>query len=229
MKDHPATIVIVDPGELSRSSLREALEMEPDLMVVGETADPDAGLQRATESLAELVIIAETIMRPGDGFELCSRIHLSGCQAHVLMLLDQQDAQQILTALEHGAMGAVTRHDRLAEFLQSTRAAIRGEACVPRRLLGGVLSGLIHRRRRDVEVAQRYGRLSRREREVLALLSQGHDNRDISLHLVISPQTTRSHIQSILDKMEVHSRLEAVNLAVEHGLCETDGKVDVLR
>jgi DNA-binding NarL/FixJ family response regulator len=141
----------------------------------------------------------------------------------VLVLIDTQDATEILSALETGAVGTVSRDDRLDDVLRTVRGALRGEACVPRRLLGSVLGELIARRRRDDAVQLRYGRLSRREREVLALLAEGLDHTRIATALVISPQTARTHIQNILEKLEVHSRLEAAGLALEHDLVGSEG------
>jgi DNA-binding NarL/FixJ family response regulator len=117
----------------------------------------------------------------------------------------------------------VSRDEGLADMLRNIRAAIRGEACVPRRLLGGVLAELIARRRRDDAVQQKYERLSRREREVLSLLAEGSDHMHIARLLVISPQTARTHIQNILEKLEVHSRVEAAGLALEHNLVGVEG------
>ncbi len=93
---------------------------------------------------------------------------------------------------------------------------------MPRGMLGGLLRELIERRRRDEEVHARYRRLTGREREVLALLAAGDYVDRIARRLFISPQTVRSHVQRILDKLEVHSRAEAVALAIDHDLLVSD-------
>jgi DNA-binding NarL/FixJ family response regulator len=94
---------------------------------------------------------------------------------------------------------------------------LRGEAVVPRRLLGALLGTLIQRRRRDNEAAARFARLTRREREILTLVADGEDRQSIARALFISPQTARTHIQNMLTKLEVHSRIEAARFAHEHG------------
>ena len=100
------------------------------------------------------------------------------------------------------------------------QAALRGEACVPRGMLGSLLRDLIERRRRDDEALARYRRLTGRERDVLRMLARGADVNDIAPALVLSPQTVRSHLQHVLDKLEVHSRAEAVAFVLEHDLLD---------
>jgi DNA-binding NarL/FixJ family response regulator len=85
-------------------------------------------------------------------------------------------------------------------------------------MLGGLLRELVNRRREFDATADRIDRLSQREREVLRELAAGHDGDAIACRLFISPQTVRTHIQNVLAKLEVHSRLEAADLAREYGL-----------
>jgi DNA-binding NarL/FixJ family response regulator len=90
-------------------------------------------------------------------------------------------------------------------------------------MLGGLLDRLVNRRREQSDAVRRMGRLTPREREVLALLAQGGDNDSIARDLVISPQTARTHIQNVLVKLGVHSRLEAAAVAIRNGLLDTAG------
>jgi DNA-binding NarL/FixJ family response regulator len=94
----------------------------------------------------------------------------------------------------------------------------RDELFVPPRLLAPLLKGLILRRREEDDVARRAARLTRREKEVFALLVDGHDHEKIAEALVISRATARTHVQNVLRKLEVHSRLEATALAIHHDL-----------
>jgi two-component system nitrate/nitrite response regulator NarL len=87
-------------------------------------------------------------------------------------------------------------------------------------MLGPLLSRLILRRREQDDALRRAGRLTRREREVLALLAEGGDNDAIAQRLVISPQTARTHIQNVLSKLGVHSRLEAAAFVIQNGILE---------
>ena len=87
-------------------------------------------------------------------------------------------------------------------------------------MLGALLQRLIHRRRERDEALKRMAKLTRREREVLALLAQGADNDGIAQHLVISPETARTHIQNVLGKLDVHSRLEAAAFVTQNGILD---------
>jgi DNA-binding NarL/FixJ family response regulator len=219
----PATVVLADAEKLFRSALAEALDAEFDLRVVGEASTREQA-RTLVESLSpDLLLTAGDLDRPQEGLRLSRDSQTCTPPPRVLVLLDEQIATDILAALETGAVGTVSRDEGLADMLRNIRAAMRGEACVPRRLLGGVLAELIARRRRDDAVQRKYERLSRREREVLALLAEGLDHTRIATVLVISPQTARTHIQNILEKLEVHSRLEAAGLALEHALVGSEG------
>jgi DNA-binding NarL/FixJ family response regulator len=87
-------------------------------------------------------------------------------------------------------------------------------------MLGALLQRLIHRRRERDAALRRMAELTRREREVLALLAQGADNDGIAQRLVISPETARTHIQNVLGKLDVHSRLEAAAFVVQNGILD---------
>ena len=114
----------------------------------------------------------------------------------------------------------LTKGCPLSELIDATRAIHQGETLVPSRMLGPLLARLIHRRRERDEAAKRIGRLTRREREVLGLLSQGISNEGIAQALVISPETARTHIQNVLGKLGVHSRLEAAAFARQNQTAE---------
>jgi DNA-binding NarL/FixJ family response regulator len=217
------TLVLVEADSLLRSALVEALDAQPDLQVVGQTGTATEAFRLVQTLMPDLLFVAARLDQLRDGMRLSRAVQEGDRPPRVLVLIDAQDAAEILSALESGAVGTVSRDDGLDDILRTVRAALRGEACVPRRLLGGVLSELIARRRRQDAVQRRYGRLSRREREVLSLLAEGHDHTRIAKILVISPQTARTHIQNILEKLEVHSRVEAAGLALEHDLVGTEG------
>lgn len=124
----------------------------------------------------------------------------------------------LLEVLDAGANGYLTRDAPLAELIRATRAVHGGETLVPPKMLGPLLSSLLRRKRDQDRAFERLARLTVREREVLALLAQGSDNDGIARALVISPQTARTHIQNILGKLEVHSRLEAAAFVTRSGL-----------
>jgi len=215
----PTRLYLADEHALFRGALRVALDSQPDLEVVGESGDGRDLVEEIRRRRVDVLVV--DVALPGrNGFEVCADIKNSDLAVRVLAMSDFADDKTLLLALEAGADGYVTRDGRLADMVGATRAVVRGEACVPRRMLGGLLQSLIQRRRAADEVEQRYDRLSKREKETLALLGLGHDHEAIARELVISPQTARTHIQNVLGKLAVHSRLEAAALAVEYGFTE---------
>jgi DNA-binding NarL/FixJ family response regulator len=138
----------------------------------------------------------------------------------VLVLHDDADVEVLTGCLEAGAAGFQTKAIGVAELATALDAVRRGEAVVPRRMLGGLLGSLIQRKRRDDDATARYERLTRREREILAMIAHGDDRNAIAARLVISPQTARTHIQNVLTKLDLHSRIDAARFAHEHGYAD---------
>jgi DNA-binding NarL/FixJ family response regulator len=122
--------------------------------------------------------------------------------------------------MQAGASGYLTKATPLAQLIEATRAVLRGETIVPPAMLGDLLSQLIQSRERQNDVLRKLSRLTRREREVLALLVEGADNDLVAQRLVISPETARTHIQNILSKLDVHSRLEALALILQNNIAK---------
>src|SRR5207247_3996261 len=146
------------------------------------------------------------------------QISLKVPDCRVIVFSAQEDEQVLVEALEAGASGYLSKGSPLANLIEATRAVHRGEALIPPRMLGAVLRRLIVRRRERDEALKRMARLTRREREVLALVARGEDNDGIAQHLVISPETARTHIQNVLGKLGVHSRLEAAAFVTQNGI-----------
>jgi two-component system, NarL family, nitrate/nitrite response regulator NarL len=212
-------ILIADEQSLFREAVRVVLEGEPDLHVIAEARD---GLQAVAE--AERVHPDVALLDAGlpncDGIRATAMIKLRVPECQVLVLSGEEDHRTLIECLEAGASGYLTKECPLAELIDATRAIHRGETLVPPRMLGALLSRLIRRRRAQDEALRRTARLTRREREVLALLAEGADNDGIAQALVISPQTARTHIQNLLGKLDVHSRLEAAAFVRQNGILE---------
>lgn len=220
---HPTGLLVAASDELLRTSLAaafgpDAAEGLRDLRCVAQAATGAEATQQLGRHRPELTL-AHTGLSDVDTIEwVRGAARTSG--SRILVLHPRADVDVLVAALEAGAAGFQTTELTTADLAGALRAVRRGEACVPRRMLGGLLHSLIQRRRVDDEAQARLGRLSRREQEVLRLLGGGLDHDAIAAVLVISPQTARTHIQNVLGKLEVHSRLEATNFAIEHGFVD---------
>ncbi len=204
-------ILLADREPLFREAIRMVLDHEPDLLVVAEAAKGCGAVALAEELLPDVAILAADLF-DCDGGGLVGMIGDRAPACRILVLAPAEDQNVLLAALESGAAGFVTRTSPLNDLILAIRAVHRGEAMVPPAMLGPLLAALIRRRREQAAVLQRISMLTRREREVLVLVRRGADSRTIADELVISPETARTHVQNVLTKLGVHSRIEAAAL-----------------
>lgn len=212
-------VVIADGQSLFREAVKVVLSSQEDLTVVGEAID---GLQAVAEVERTVpdVALLDADLPNCDGIRATQLIVSRVPTCRVVVFSNQEDEQILVQAMEAGASGYLSKRSPLSELIDATRAVHRGEALVPSMMLGALLQRLILRRRERDDALKQVARLTRREREVLALLAQGSDNDAIAQALVISPETARTHIQNALSKLGVHSRLEAAAFVTQNGLLE---------
>jgi DNA-binding NarL/FixJ family response regulator len=213
------SILLADSHSLFREAVKAVLQAEPDLSVVAEARD---GQQAALEAQVHRpdVALIDVELSNCDGIRATSMIVQSVENCRVIVVADEEDEAILARAVEAGASGYLTKECPMTELISATRAVHRGETLIPSHLLGGLLARLIRRRREQDAAYHRIARLTRREREVLRLLANGADNDAIGQALVISPQTARTHIQNVLSKLEVHSRLEAAAFVMRSSILD---------
>lgn len=212
-------VLLADEQSLFREAVRVALSNEADIKVVGEARD---GLQAIAEAerLQPDVALIDANLPNCDGIRAARQITERVPACGVIVVSGQEDQRVLIDALEAGASGYLTKESPLVDLIEATRSVHRGEMLVPPRMLGALLRRLIQRRREHDGALTRMSSLTRREREVLALLAHGADNERIAQRLVISPETARTHVQNVLGKLGVHSRLEAAAFVRQNRLFE---------
>jgi len=210
-------VLLADKQSLFREAVRTGLEGQRDLQVVGEARSGPEAIGEAERTTPEVAILDIDLLVTG-GATLATRIceHAPGCR--ILVLGTDEDSGRLIELLDGGVTGYLTKQAPLSELVEAIRAVARGETLVPPRMLGPLLATLLRRRRERDTAYRRISHLTRREREVLVLLSEGADNDGIARALVISPQTARTHVQNILAKLSVHSRLEAAAFVRQNGI-----------
>lgn len=215
----PIRILLAEGHALFRAALQAGLEAEDGIEVVSAVGRDEQAVQEAERVAPDVALIDAALPATG-GVKVAAAIKASDLRTAVLIVSEIADPGTLFSAVEAGADGYLDRSGTLSDLVAAIRRVHSGHACIPPELLGALLRRLILRRRDEDLAVERFGRLSRREREVAALLVKGLDNRAIAEALVVSPHTARTHIQSVLEKLEVHSRLEAATFAMEHNLIE---------
>jgi DNA-binding NarL/FixJ family response regulator len=218
-QDARIKVLIADEQSLFREAVRAVLQNTSGFEVVGEARD---GLQAVAEAqrVHPDVVIIDANLPNCDGIRATSLIRSHAPDRRVLVLSDEEDQRTLLAALEAGASGYLSKASPLTELIEAVRGVHEGSTLIPTQMVGALVGRLLRRQGEQDEALRRASKLSRREREVLALLVNGADNDAIARELVISPQTARTHIQNLLAKLGVHSRLEAVAFVRGSGILE---------
>jgi DNA-binding NarL/FixJ family response regulator len=199
-------LLIVDDHPIVRDGLRGVFAAEPDLEVVGEAPDGAEAVRRGGE--ADVVLM--DLRMPGmGGVEAITRLRESHPDVRVLVLTTFDTDSDVLPAIEAGATGYLLKDAPREELLRAVRSAYRGESV----LSPSVAGRLMGRVRRPSD-----GTLSKREREVLALVADGTTNREAAKRLFVSEATIKTHLLHIYDKLGVRDRAAAVGEAYKRGL-----------
>jgi DNA-binding NarL/FixJ family response regulator len=210
-------VLLADEQALFREAVKMVLEDHRDFSVVAQTGDALYTLEEAKRTRPDIALV-DTELPDLTVDELIRRIKSSVPECGVILLSPRADLGTLVASMEAGASGYLTKDSGLDQLVEATRAVHRGETLVPSKMLGPLLGRLIHRGRDEDEAMRKLSRLTRREREVLALMMRGADNAVIAQALTISPETARTHIQNILGKLGLHSRLEAVAFVSGNGI-----------
>lgn len=212
-------ILLADAHSLFREAVKTILESEEDFRVIAEAGEGLEAISEAERTRPDIALLGINLPNC-NGIRATAAIKEKVPECRVVVLTDEEDQTTLVESIEAGANGYLTKESPLAELIDSTRAIHRGETLVPRRMLGALLARLIRKRREQDDALRKTAMLTNRERSVLALLAEGADNDGIAQSLVISPQTARTHVQNVLRKLGVHSRLEAAAFVMQNGILQ---------
>lgn len=212
-------IFLIDDHNLFRSGVKALLARQPDFEVVGEAADGLEGLKRAREMKPDVVLL--DLKMPGiSGREAVQMLIEELPQTQVLMLTVSEDEEDLLDTLKSGARGYLLKNIDADFLVDAIRRAARGEAVMSPQMTSKLVQGLQHSGREMAPEAADRDRISPREREILALLARGASNKEMARELKLAESTVKIHVQNILRKLNVTSRVQAAVYAVEHGIVE---------
>jgi DNA-binding NarL/FixJ family response regulator len=205
-------VLVVDDHKLFAEAVQLALEKHGMEVVIATS--PDEGLEAAAREAPDVVLL--DIGLPGrSGLELGKEILDQRPDAKIVVVTSFEDQRALQEAVRLGFHGFLTKDTKLPQLVRAITDVVEGQLVVPHRLA-------IRRRNGESEESDLLAsQLTRREREVLGLLASGSNSSEIARALLVSPNTVRTHVQSILAKLQVHSRLEAVAFATRHHLLST--------
>jgi two-component system NarL family response regulator len=218
--EDPIRVLIVDDHALFRRGLQMVLEGETDIDVVGEASDGHEAIERA-ESTTPDVVLMDVRMPKRSGIEATRMIKDTLPSTKILMLTISDEEADLYEAIKAGASGYLLKEISIEEVADAVRAVQQGQSLISPSMASKLLNEFAAMVKRRDERTQVPGpRLTERELEVLKLVAKGLNNRDIGQELFISENTVKNHVRNILEKLHLHSRMEAVVYAVREKLLD---------
>ncbi|MGH8905561.1 MAG: response regulator [Egibacteraceae bacterium] len=213
-------VIVADDHALFRRGLEMVLESEPDIEVVAEANDGNEVIALSEQHMPDLVLM--DVRMPGrSGIEATQLIKDAVPHTKILMLTISDEEEDLYDAIKAGANGYLLKEISIEEVAGAIRSVHMGQSLISPSMASKLLNEFAAMARKDEEKQQMPApRLTEREMEVLTLVAQGLNNRDIAKQLFISENTVKNHVRNILEKLHLHSRMEAVVYAVREKLLE---------
>jgi DNA-binding NarL/FixJ family response regulator len=202
------SVFLVDDHEVVRRGVRELLESEGDITVVGEAGTQAAALAEIAAAHPDVALL-DVRLPDGDGIEICREIRSSSPEIACLMLTSYADDEAFLSAVVAGASGYVLKQIRGNDLVTSVRRAAQGESLLDPLMVAQARARLS----RDIE-DERMRPLSPQERRILELIAEGMTNREIAETMFLAEKTVRNYVSNLLLKMGLKHRTEAAVFAV---------------
>jgi len=213
-------VMVADDHALFRRGLQMVLEAEPDIDLVGEASDGVEAVERSQELMPD-VILMDVRMPKRSGIEAASQIKDLLPHVKILMLTISDEEADLYDAIKAGASGYLLKEIPIEEVADAIRSVWAGQSRISPSMASKLLNEFAAMSKATGDRSQIPApRLTDREMEVLRLVAKGMNNRDIAKDLYISENTVKNHIRNILEKLHLHSRMEAVVYAVREKLLE---------
>ncbi len=215
--NRPIRVLVIDDQFAFTDMLRVVLDLENDISVIGTAVTGEEGLRMAIDTHPDVVLV-DYHMPGTSGLDVIKGLRRVYRPAKVIVLTSDTNEATMAGAIAEGAVGYITKHQAIREVVEAVRRASEGEPVIPRFMIPRILSQFHVQQQQEQEAQALREKLSSREIQILEHLAKGSDNKAIGDALFISPHTVRTHVQNILTKMKVHSKLEATTVALKMGL-----------
>ncbi len=225
IKSQKIGVLLVDDHAVVRQGLRMFIEMQNDMLVLGEGTDGAEAVELSAR-LKPDVILLDLLMPRMDGVEATRKIMQNNPQAHVLILTSFGEDDKVFPAIRAGAQGYLLKDIQPRDLVQAIRETYQGKAQlhpdVARRLMKAISVDAQDNKAVEPSIPKELVGLTDREREVLDLIASGLTNREIAQKMVISEKTVKTHVSNLLDKLDLEDRTRAAIWALKHGLGAKD-------
>jgi two-component system nitrate/nitrite response regulator NarL len=212
------TLLICDDHRVLTDALSMVVERDAGLAMIAHPVHlPERAIDLCREHHPDVVLMDVDFKGRMNGIEATRRIKEVSPATKVVIMTAHDDERLLVEAVEAGASGFLGKDEAAEDVLGAAKAAAEGEVLIDRVMLTRLLHQVAREREEQRDVQLRFASLTEREWEILRHLAQGERNDDIAAALFISPQTVQTHVRNVLGKLGVHSKLEAVAMAVKHG------------
>jgi DNA-binding NarL/FixJ family response regulator len=209
-------VLLVDDHELVRQGISAMLASSGDITIVGNARSGREAIEVARKELPDIVLM-DVRMPDMDGLEATRKIKEERPRTAVIMLTMHDNPTYLRDAVRAGAAGYLLKDVSKDELVDAVRQVATGGAFIESQMLKGMLSEM----KPTGQATPAAKNLTKREREILSLVAEGMSNREIAEKLVLSPETVKSHVAAILEKLNVSDRTQAAIYAVRNGLVES--------
>jgi len=211
------SVLLVDDHRVVRQGLRDFLELQDGIEVIGEAASGEEGVKAAQELLPDVVLM--DLVMPGiDGVETTRRVKTVSPSSRIIVLTSFADDDKVFPAIKAGAISYLLKDVQPEELARAIRAAQRGEAVLHSEVAAKLMQEFSAPRPADAPVEQ----LTEREMDVLRLIAKGKSNKEIADTLIISEKTVKTHVSNILSKLHLADRTQAAIYALRQRLVPMD-------
>lgn len=220
----PIRILLVDDHTLFREGIRRLLAEQSDMEVIGEAANGQQAVAQAA-ALKPDVILMDIAMPDMTGLDATEIIKKHLPQVRLLLLTVHDDREYLFRGLEVGASGYVLKEAEAQALVMAIQAVYRGEIYLYPSVTRWLVQDYLQRGRSGhPEEQQRLDELTERQQTVLQLLAEGHTNQEIADKLVLSPYTIQTHVQNIMQKLNLRNRTDLIKYAIRHGLTDIESQ-----
>ncbi|MCF6459819.1 response regulator [Clostridium sp. Cult3] len=217
MSNKNITVMIADDHVLMSEGIKQILELETDIDVIAQAVDGEEAIERAIKYSPD-VILLDINMPKMNGIDVLRRFKDLGVKSNVIMLTIHEDREYLRETLKIGANGYVLKDSDADSLIKAIRDVNEGKTYIQPSIASLLLNDINNANKEKNKDFQKIESLTKREYEVLTLIAEGLNNKDIAEKLYISEKTVKNHVSSIFKKIEVNDRIQAAIFAFKNNI-----------